>query len=116
MSEFHSTKRLFWMKNVLINQGVSCIYLSGDTDESVYHMRLMAWLFRHEYFSLPQRVIRYEKGSVTLYFKSAMSPIDFFRGHKASIISDHRAFEHVSRDKYLDLFDLIKQSKRHEHP
>jgi hypothetical protein len=116
MPDHSSTKRLFWMKNVLIDQGVSCIYLSGDAQQSQYHMRLMAWLFRHKYFSLPQRVIRYGKGSGILYFRSVMSPIDSFRGHRASIIHDHRAFEKININMYQDFLDLIKQSKRYEHP
>lgn len=112
---FQSTKQLFWMKNVLLKQGINCIYLSRNLKESQYHMRLMSWLFRCSYLSLNQGIIRYPEA--TLYFKTTSNHPDTLKGYKASIIADHDAFITInSMNEYQEFLDIIKHSKRHEHP
>lgn len=113
---YQSTKQLFWMKNVLLNQEVNCVYLSANAKQSQYHMRLMAWLFRFDYFSMEQYVIRYPKPAGTLYFKHASNPPHTLQGYKASIVADHNAFADTHEGEYHEFLDLIKHSKRYEHP
>jgi hypothetical protein len=113
---YQTTKQLFWMKNVLLNQGVSCVYLSANAKQSRYCMHLMAWLFRFDYFSIEQYVIQYPKPAGTLYFKHTTNPPHTLQGYKASIIADHRAFEGINNGEYQEFFDLIKHSKKYEHP
>lgn len=115
MSKYETTKQLFWMKNVLLNQGVTCVYLSGSIIESKYHMSLMASLFRFEDFSLSQCWFRYPVAG--LYFKSASSPPHTLHGYKARIIADHNAFQTKNPDvKVQEYLDLIYHSRRYEHP
>jgi hypothetical protein len=111
---YQSTKQLFWMKNVLLNQGVTCVYLSANVKQSRYHMDLMAWLFRFEDYNRDQYWFRYPGAS--LYFKHASNPPHTLRGYKASIVADHRAFAETHEGEYQEFFDLIKHSRRYEHP
>lgn len=111
-SRFQSTQQLVWMRNVLLNQGVTCVYLSATVKESRYHMDLMNWLFRFENFNRDQYWIRYPKAS--LYFKSASSPPHTLHGYKARIIADHNAFKAGNPDR-VEFQDLIYQSRRYEH-
>lgn len=113
MSKYETTKQLFWMKNVLLNQGVTCVYLSGSIIESRYHMALMASLFRFEDYSPHQYWFRYPGAS--LYFKSTSSPPHTLRGYKARIIADHNAFQAKNPD-VQEYLDLIYHSRRYEHP
>lgn len=107
-----TTQQLFDMKNVLLKHGVNCVYLSENVEASRYHMRLMGWLFRFDYFSIDQYVIRYPEA--TLYFKHASSPPHTLRGYKARIIADHNAFRARNPD-VQEFLDLIYHSRRYEH-
>lgn len=112
MSSFVSTKQLFDMKNVLLNQGVSCVYLSENARISDYHFKIMLWLFRYDDCDIQGHWITYPNSRV--FFRSACNRPDSLKGYRCRIIPDHNAFRDENRDEQ-EFRDLIFHSRRYEH-